>query len=306
MCTETTQGSPDYHTNVRTITEASAQPGAPAASPPHAGWQLLAALLPAAAERAAITRFVAPPITPPAPPRVAGLRTHSFWVDSPSGRLCAYDWGDRGPTVLLAHGWGGTAVQLGGFVRPLLDAGFHVLAFDQPAHGASVGRRATVLDFAGATAAVAAKVDRVHGVIAHSLGATGAALALGSVAARLALLAPPVAQPWLARACAAALGLPPPRIDGMLRRLEAALGSFDALDLRLRAPRFTSSALIVHDPCDREVPYDQSRSLALAWPAARLHRVDHGGHRSLPSDPGVIRAVVDFMRPGADLQRLSA
>src|SRR6266850_6717289 len=208
------------------------------------------------AERAALERFAKAPHTSPAAPQVFGVKTHQFWVDGPSGRLCAYDWGESGPTVLLAHGWGGTAAQMSGFVRPLLDAGFHVIAYDQPAHGSSAGQRATVVDFAAATAAVAAKADRVHGVIGHSLGATGALLALGHglTADRLALLAPAVELSFYVRGFAASLGLTPRRIDGVLQRLEHAVGSFDALDVRKRAPSFSSAGLIIHDPRDRETP----------------------------------------------------
>jgi pimeloyl-ACP methyl ester carboxylesterase len=278
----------------------SGEVGAQAAAAMVAGrrraWALLSLATPALVERAALKRFATPPTTLPAPPAIEGV--HQFWVDGDHGRICTYDWGTRGPTILLAHGWGGTAAQLSRFVRPLLAAGFHVVAFDQPAHGASAGRQATVVDFARATAAVAAKLDHVHGVIAHSLGATGAALALdhGLAAERLALLAPPVEMPFFARAFGASLGLPPPRVDGMLRRISRSVGGFERLDLRRRAPAFTSAALIVHDVRDREVPYDQAVALALAWPAARLRTVERLGHRRLLADAGVIRAAIDFMR----------
>src|SRR6218665_1552468 len=52
-----------------------------------------------------------------------------------------YRWGDDGlPKVVLLHGWGGRATQLGPFIQPLLDAGFQVHALDLPGHGHSAGR----------------------------------------------------------------------------------------------------------------------------------------------------------------------
>jgi pimeloyl-ACP methyl ester carboxylesterase len=189
-----------------------------------------------------------------------------------------------------------------GFVRPLLDAGFHVLAFDQPAHGSSAGQRATVADFAAATAAVAAKADRIHGVIGHSLGATGAMLALGHglTADRLAVLAPAVELQFFVRGFGASLGLSARRIDGMVARVQQEVGSFDAFDVRKRAASFSSAGLIIHDPRDREVPYAQAAELALAWPNARLHTVEKLGHRRLLADLGVIRTAIEFMRPQAE------
>ena len=51
------------------------------------------------------------------------------------GKLAVTTWGEDGPAVLLMHGWGGARAQMTGFVIPLLDAGYRVVAFDQPAHG---------------------------------------------------------------------------------------------------------------------------------------------------------------------------
>ncbi|MDB4967134.1 MAG: Hydrolase [Myxococcales bacterium] len=292
MSAATSPASPSHKsTNVRVRSRAAGW---------TAGWTVGSYVAAPWVERAALARFVTAPHTSPAAPEVSGVKTHQFWIDGPVGRLCAYDWGDSGPTVLLAHGWGGTAAQMSGFVRPLLDAGFHVLAYDQPAHGSSAGRRATVRDFAAATAAVAAKAYRVHGVIGHSLGATAALLALGHglTADRLALLAPAVELSFFVRGFAASLGLTPRRIDGVLARAEAEIGPFDSFDVRTRAPSFSSAGLIIHDPRDREAPYAQAAALALAWPDAQLRTVEKLGHRRLLADLHVIRDAVDFMQPG--------
>ena len=64
--------------------------------------------------------------------------------------------------MLLAHGWGGYAAQMRGFVPHLLRAGFRVIAYDQPAHGLSEGKLTGLPDFAGALAAVAAHHGNVR------------------------------------------------------------------------------------------------------------------------------------------------
>ena len=56
-----------------------------------------------------------------------------------TGELALYRWGE-GPKVLLLHGWGGQASQLGAFAEPLVGTGFGVVAIDAPAHGRSPGR----------------------------------------------------------------------------------------------------------------------------------------------------------------------
>jgi pimeloyl-ACP methyl ester carboxylesterase len=90
-------------------------------------------------------------------------------------------WG-HGDPVYLVHGWGGSGAQLDALVVPLVQAGFSVVSFDAPSHGASdpgpSGRRSsTILEFAQALRAVAARHGHPYGVVAHSAGATAAAVA---------------------------------------------------------------------------------------------------------------------------------
>src|SRR5690349_4963423 len=50
--------------------------------------------------------------------------------------VVAWRWG-AGPTVILAHGWGGYGAQMQPFVEPLVAAGHEVILFDALAHGES-------------------------------------------------------------------------------------------------------------------------------------------------------------------------
>ena len=64
-------------------------------------------------------------------------------------RVAGWSWGD-GPAVYLVHGWAGVGGQLAAFVPPLLAGGFRVVTFDAPGHGASAGRRSSIIHFADA------------------------------------------------------------------------------------------------------------------------------------------------------------
>jgi pimeloyl-ACP methyl ester carboxylesterase len=172
--------------------------------------------------------------------------------------------------ALLVHGWSGYAGQMAAFVAPLVAAGFRVVAFDQPAHGQSDGRTVNALQMREAVLAVGRAVGPVRAVVAHSLGATSAVMALaeGLSAERVVLIAPPAEAPSFARSFGAALGLPSQRIEGMLARAARPLGGdFSRLDLRYLAPRMTGAALVVHDAEDREVPFAHGQAIAEAWPA---------------------------------------
>src|ERR1051325_3847876 len=76
-----------------------------------------------------------------------------------------------GPTVLLAHGWGGHAAQFDAWIEPLVAAGYRAVLFDAPAHGRSGGRMTNIMEMAGAIQHVAGLYGPAHAIIAHSFGA---------------------------------------------------------------------------------------------------------------------------------------
>src|SRR5712691_10971637 len=162
----------------------------------RAGFRGLEMVAPRAASRLAANLFCSPRRAKPA--AAGGHRFEIF------PGIAAWDWGE-GPTVLLAHGWNGSAAQMTPLVEPLVRSGFYVVAFDQPAHGSSSGRRATAYDFAEAILAVSRRVKPVH------------ALSRGLKAKRAVLLAPPAGVDHFVRSFAGALGLR--NTDGVLREL---------------------------------------------------------------------------------------
>jgi pimeloyl-ACP methyl ester carboxylesterase len=260
--------------------------------------RLASTVAPGVVERQALERFVRPPrALAPVAPEVPGLKARRLDLAAGKERIALWEWG-AGPTVLLVHGWGGQAAQMARFVAPLVEAGHRAVAFDLPGHGASTGARATVVDLAAAVATVAERVAPVHAVIAHSLGATASALALGRGGAlggtRAVLVAPPAELPFFVRSFADAAGLPPARGSGMVELVRRELGDLDALDLRRRAPAMAAPLLVIHDANDREVPFDHGAALAAAWPGARLVRTAGLGHRRLLADPTVVAESVRF------------
>jgi len=281
----------DKSTIVRAIKTVSGRLQRPA-------FRLLASTAPGLAEAWAVKLFGTPrrarrepPANPPGVPAVP------LAVVSGGYRLSAWSWGE-GPTVLLVHGWEGHAGQMSRYVAPLLAHGYRTVAFDLPAHGRSSGRRATVLDLVAAIADVARAVGPLHGVVAHSLGGTATALAIagGLASERVVLLAPAAEPTPFVIGLAAHLGLSAQRADGMLRRVQAMLGGDMAavnvphLATRLRAPLF-----LVHDPADRQVPWEHGKAIAEAWPGTQFRSAPGLGHHRVLSDPGVIAEAVGFI-----------
>lgn len=239
-----------------------------------------------------------PPGVPPSEP------VEAFWSGH---RVAGEAWGD-GPVVYLVHGWGGCRAHLGVFVKPLVAAGHRVIAFDLPAHndsehGSLAPGRTHLVE---CTEAVSAFV-RTHGparaIVAHSLGAKAAALALarGTEIERLVFLAPMGDFGFYLDMFAERHGFGPRVRDGLHRRLskriEMPLTETDlgVIGAKLESP---TPLLVIHDPDDPDAPYRFSEGFVGDWPGAELvttrglGRLSH--YRILRHRPA-INAGVDFI-----------
>lgn len=263
----------------------------------------LSSILPVAAYRVA-ARLFATPHRPPVPPRedrwAEGSRR--FEVRTALGTVVARSWGDGPETVLLVHGWAGRGLQLGAFVEPLVANGFRVVAYDAPAHGASAGRRSSLIELAATANTVARELGPLAGVIAHSLGAAAVLRAVTRHelrAPRLALLAPATDFDGAAARFAELTGFTPAVIEGMWRLFERRLG-FARSELALAALVAGAEVpmLIVHDLDDRDVPWEEGRALAKAAANARFVGTRGLGHRQLLRSPQVVERVCSFIRAG--------
>ena len=220
-----------------------------------------------------------------------------------SRTLTGYSWG-RGPTVLLVHGWEGRAGQLTPLVPALVTAGFRVVAWDAPAHGRSPGRTATLVEFADGIWAAARASGALHGVVAHSMGAAAAGLALseGLTPKRAAFIASPYSMDVYAAEFARLLGISKGVHERMVRSLERRFHvrmselTFDAL-----VPEAEVPLLVAHDADDREVPHAFGARIAADWPQGELVTTRGLGHRRILRDAHVVRRVTRFVSQGADL-----
>lgn len=274
--------------------------------------RILGALAPALAARLLEEVFFSVLRTSPRPNETAILRrAHQDQILVGPRRITRYRWGTPGPKVLLVHGWAGHAGQLGAFVDPLLDAGFEVVAYDAPAHGASPGRR-THLPELIATLHTIARSDPPEVVIAHSLGTVAATAALteGLGASRAVFLAP-VDDPWaFLSKVRRALGLTAPVEQRMKQKVTRHLGiSSKDLVTTLRARTFSRASaprlLAFHDAEDRQVPLNDGQRLIQAWPQARLETTKSLGHTRLLRDPWVVETAVRFLADSSEEAQLA-
>jgi len=227
------------------------------------------------------------------------LDAHAGYVEYRGRNLATWRWGPReAPAVLLAHGWGGYAAQMRGFVPRLLAEGFRVIAYDQPAHGLSEGKLTGLPDFAGALAAVSKHHGNVQYVIAHSLGgvATAIALSRGLALKSVVLISPPSDLVGFSRQFARWYWMPEALRRAMQAAIEERFGlRWFELEIPRLAPRLKTPALVIHDRGDGIVPWAQGAALARAWPGARLLSTAGLGHGRILESDITTRAAADFI-----------
>ena len=215
--------------------------------------------------------------------------------------LAAWVWGDGPRTALLAHGWEGRGAQLGSFAAPLTDAGFRVVTFDAPGHGASPNDRSSLVEMAEAVRDASAHFGPFDGIVAHSAGAAATAIALdhGLETGRAVFIAPPTDLGAFLATVTAYLGLSRDVERHTRERLEERFGvRWESLALERIAPTMRTPLLVLHDREDREVAFDNGEALASLWPEARLVATEGLGHRRVLRDPEVVRQAAAFLGSG--------
>ena len=213
-------------------------------------------------------------------------------------RVVGWSWGD-GPAVYLVHGWAGVGGQLAAFGPPLLASGFRVVTFDAPGHGASAGRRSSIVHFADALQQIVAAEGKVHAVIAHSLGAAAVVRALtqGLEVGRAVFVGPTGGPRDWSERFRRELGVPVHVMASMRAQSELWLGaSWDDFDIPTLARSQAVPLIVFHDRDDAEVPWNDGAAIAHAWPGARLVTTAGLGHRRILRDERVVRQAVSFVK----------
>jgi pimeloyl-ACP methyl ester carboxylesterase len=90
-----------------------------------------------------------------------------------------YRWNKgRSKKVLIVHGFESSIINFEQYVRPLIDKGYEVLAFDAPAHGHSSGDMITAPLFAAMITKIYQLYGPIQSFIAHSFGGLVLSIAL--------------------------------------------------------------------------------------------------------------------------------
>lgn len=229
-------------------------------------------------------------------------RGNHYRLPYESGELRVTTWGDRGPAVLLMHGWGGARAQMTGFVEPLLRAGYHVVAYDQPAHGESDGKMTNILEITPTMDLIAKQEGSFDAVIAHSFGTLITSYAL------VKQNFPPPAKLVYFGAFNRLLeslprfqvlaNLPDEVINGLRDMIYDNFGRdvLDAIINETLVQQINIPALMFHDKADNVTPVEDSRTIAQVWKHAKFIETDGLGHRGALQSREIHEQVLEFLK----------
>jgi pimeloyl-ACP methyl ester carboxylesterase len=226
---------------------------------------------------------------------------NNYRIPFSAGELAVTTWGDSGPAVLLMHGWGGARAQMTGFVKPLLGAGYRVVAYDQPAHGESNGKMTNILEIAPTMDLVMKQEGEFDAIIAHSFGTLVTSYALVNLD-----FPPPSRLIYLGSfnrlldslpRFQAIANLSDSIMDGVRSRIYEDFGQdvLDAIVNESMTQEIHIPALMFHDKADDVTPIEDSRAISRAWNSASLIETEGLNHRGALKSKEVHTQIIRFL-----------
>lgn len=261
--------------------------------------------------------FIHPPRLRPTPEQQALLNTSQpFTLTISQTPVQVYTWtpptysiSPKPPTILLTHGYGTAAYSMLPFLPPLLASNFHIVAWDQTAHGASGGDWGNLELFKEAFVVLAKKYWPIEAVIGHSAGATMVLVALladrdlrRGVKKVVCLSAPTHFENVIARYC---VGMGVRKEVGVLAQqwMEERKVALPVVVRRAEGEKEEDigKVLVVQDRDDRVATVHDAEWLRYNLARVRVEFTEGNGHYKGLRDPRVVELVTSFLLESCDV-----
>jgi len=215
-------------------------------------------------------------------------------------KLTGWTWGERGPAVLVVHGWESHTGRMAPLIESLVNRGYRVFAMDAPGHGLSPAAKTDLLDVSYALQAMMEQYGPFYGVISHSFGAAATTIMLARAPQwmphKLVLLSPMRDLAQHVEVFASVADLSPAGKERLQNKVAGHVGAPLAQCSTVEAVRsFQTSGLLIHDRHDTLIPYAASVEIAENWAGAHLLSTAQLGHRRGLRHTAVLDCVVDYL-----------
>jgi pimeloyl-ACP methyl ester carboxylesterase len=213
-----------------------------------------------------------------------------------------YRWNKGGTKkALIAHGFNSSVSGFGQYIRPLINKGYEVLAFDAPAHGRSTGKQLNAVMYKEMILYINETYGPIRSFMGHSFGGLALSLALEEIphneSFRLVLIAPATESKTAIDFFFSFM-----RLNGEVRK------EFDQkiFLVKNKPPEWYSVSralknlkaqiLWCHDEEDRITPWKDAKNVQEQnYPNIHFVVTKGLGHRSIYRDEKITKAIIDFL-----------
>lgn len=203
--------------------------------------------------------------------------------------------------ILVCHGFDSSSYRFGKYVTSLIQAGFQVFTFDAPGHGLSDGNTINAMVYRNTVLDIEKLFGPFNGIMAHSLGAMAATLAieeLNDPNKKLVIIAPSTEVRTIFNLFFKAVSLRP-RIQKFVHELihESCGYPTEWFSVARALHNITGSVLWVHDTDDPICPYEDTLSTRQnldKLPHLQFITTEGLGHARVYLNNDIHRTVINF------------
>jgi len=251
--------------------------------------------------------FISPRTNRRRAPTINGMQQQFLKYETIHGKKgkCSVYTAGTGPTILLVHGWEGTAYSYSEMCQKLLDSGFRVILFDSPAHGQSTGKQTNIIEISQVISQLVKDEGNLSAIIGHSFGAVaiGHAIKSGLSVPRFITISAPTDMEFVVRRFCQIIKASSKTRKTIINMIENIIkDDYLSLSLTEIAREFKLPGIIIHDRRDRMVPLTHAQALSNAWPDATTLTTNGLGHNKILQDDEVIHRVVASLKDEAHLK----
>ena len=202
-------------------------------------------------------------------------------------------------TILICHGFDSNSYRFAEYIKPLLDEGFNVIAFDAPGHGTSTGKTITVLLYSAMIKLINEKHGPLYGIMAHSFGGLAAVLALEEneelACEKLVLIAPSTETTHAIETFFNYIRLAPKVRKEFLILIEQLSGNpVHWFSVSRAIHGITPQTLWIHDKQDFITPYRHMEQLRVDKPKHVTFEITEGLGHSPYRQPEILQKIISF------------
>jgi pimeloyl-ACP methyl ester carboxylesterase len=217
-------------------------------------------------------------------------------------RIQGYRWNHpMSKKVLIVHGFESSVVNFDRYVKPLIKAGYEVLAFDAPAHGRSSGKTIDVIAYKNFIYNINENFGPIQSFIAHSFGGLALSLSLEEMSHdksfKVVLIAAAAETTTAVNTFFNFLKLN----DGVRKEFEALIETVSGhpstwFSIARIAPTLKANVLWLQDKDDEMTPLsDVSPIMEMLYPNFEFFITEGLGHRRIYRDNKVSKKIIAFL-----------